>query len=35
MEKLLIWVEEFKDNGRSLAEGEHNGKIKMILDGGE
>jgi pyruvate/2-oxoglutarate dehydrogenase complex dihydrolipoamide dehydrogenase (E3) component len=27
-----VWVEEFKDNDRSLAEGEMVGKIKMILD---
>jgi pyruvate/2-oxoglutarate dehydrogenase complex dihydrolipoamide dehydrogenase (E3) component len=27
-----LWVEEFKDNDRSLAEGEHVGKIKMLLD---
>jgi pyruvate/2-oxoglutarate dehydrogenase complex dihydrolipoamide dehydrogenase (E3) component len=27
-----VWVEEFKDNDRSLAEGERTGKIKMILD---
>ncbi len=27
-----VWVEEFKDNDRSLAEGEQVGKIKMILD---
>ena len=27
-----IWIEEFKDNDRSLAEGEQVGKIKMILD---
>lgn len=27
-----IWTEEFKDNDRSLAEGEKIGKIKMILD---
>ena len=30
--KYSVWVEEFKDNDRSLAEGEHAGKIKMILD---
>jgi pyruvate/2-oxoglutarate dehydrogenase complex dihydrolipoamide dehydrogenase (E3) component len=28
-----VWVEEFKDNDRSLAEGEEVGKIKMILNG--
>jgi pyruvate/2-oxoglutarate dehydrogenase complex dihydrolipoamide dehydrogenase (E3) component len=28
-----VWTEEFKDNDRSLAEGERVGKIKMILDG--
>jgi len=27
-----VWTEEFKDNDRSLAEGETAGKIKMILD---
>ena len=27
-----VWVEEFKDNDRSLAEGEQVGKIKMLLD---
>ncbi|UCE57127.1 MAG: FAD-dependent oxidoreductase [Desulfobacterales bacterium] len=27
-----VWTEDFKDNDRSLAEGEHVGKIKMILD---
>ena len=27
-----IWIEAFKDNDRSLAEGERVGKIKMILD---
>ena len=27
-----IWMEEFKDNDRSLAEGEQIGKIKMLLD---
>ena len=27
-----LWVEEFKDNDRSLAEGESLGKIKMLLD---
>jgi pyruvate/2-oxoglutarate dehydrogenase complex dihydrolipoamide dehydrogenase (E3) component len=27
-----LWIEEFKDNDRSLAEGEEVGKIKMILD---
>jgi len=27
-----VWMEEFKDNDRSLAEGETVGKIKMILD---
>ena len=30
-----VWIEEFKDNDRSLAEGETVGKIKMILDGKE
>ena len=28
----VVWTEEFKDNDRSLAEGEMVGKIKMILD---
>jgi len=27
-----VWTEEFKDNDRSLAEGEQVGKIKMLLD---
>jgi pyruvate/2-oxoglutarate dehydrogenase complex dihydrolipoamide dehydrogenase (E3) component len=27
-----VWTEEFKDNDRSLAEGEKIGKIKMLLD---
>ena len=27
-----VWTEEFKDNDRSLAEGESIGKIKMLLD---
>ncbi len=27
-----VWIEEFKDNDRSLAEGEEIGRIKMILD---
>jgi pyruvate/2-oxoglutarate dehydrogenase complex dihydrolipoamide dehydrogenase (E3) component len=27
-----VWIEEFKDNDRSLAEGEKVGKIKMLLD---
>ena len=27
-----VWMEEFKDNDRSLAEGEQVGRIKMILD---
>ena len=30
-----VWMEEFKDNDRSLAEGEKTGRIKMILDGSE
>jgi pyruvate/2-oxoglutarate dehydrogenase complex dihydrolipoamide dehydrogenase (E3) component len=30
--KYSVWTEEFKDNDRSLAEGEQIGKIKMILD---
>ncbi|MGD8916417.1 MAG: FAD-dependent oxidoreductase, partial [Syntrophobacterales bacterium] len=34
-EEYSVWNEEFKDNDRSLAEGERVGKIKMILDGNE
>jgi pyruvate/2-oxoglutarate dehydrogenase complex dihydrolipoamide dehydrogenase (E3) component len=30
--KYNVWIEEFKDNDRSLAEGERTGKIKLILD---
>jgi pyruvate/2-oxoglutarate dehydrogenase complex dihydrolipoamide dehydrogenase (E3) component len=30
--KYSVWTEEFKDNDRSLAEGEEIGKIKMLLD---
>ncbi|MCP4369365.1 MAG: FAD-dependent oxidoreductase [Deltaproteobacteria bacterium] len=30
-----VWTEAFKDNDRSLAEGERVGRIKMILDGKE
>ncbi|KPK31492.1 MAG: mercuric reductase [Nitrospira bacterium SG8_3] len=30
-----VWTEAFKDNDRSLAEGEKRGKIKMILDAKE
>jgi pyruvate/2-oxoglutarate dehydrogenase complex dihydrolipoamide dehydrogenase (E3) component len=30
--RYSVWTEEFKDNDRSLAEGEQTGKIKMILD---
>ena len=30
-----VWIEEFKDNDRSLAEAEHAGRVKMILDDGE
>jgi len=30
-----VWIEEFKDNDRCLAEGETLGKIKMILDNKE
>ena len=30
-----VWTEEFKDNDRSLAEGEQTGRIKMILDKNE
>ena len=30
--KYSVWSEEFRDNDRSLAEGEETGKIKMLLD---
>jgi pyruvate/2-oxoglutarate dehydrogenase complex dihydrolipoamide dehydrogenase (E3) component len=30
--KYSVWKEEFKDNDRSLAQGERAGKIKMVLD---
>jgi pyruvate/2-oxoglutarate dehydrogenase complex dihydrolipoamide dehydrogenase (E3) component len=30
--KYSVWTEEFKDNDRSLAEGEKTGKVKMLLD---
>jgi len=30
--KYGVWVENFRDNDRSLAEGEATGKIKMLLD---
>ena len=30
--KYSVWTEEFKDNDRSLAEGEETGRIKMLLD---
>ena len=30
--EYFVWTEAFKDNDRSLAEGEKIGKIKMILD---
>lgn len=30
-----VWTEEFRENDRSLAEGEMAGKIKMLLDGKE
>lgn len=33
--KYSVWTEDFKDNDRSLTEGEKVGKIKMILDGKE
>lgn len=33
--KYTVWTEAFKDNDRSLAEGERNGMIKMILDNKE
>ncbi len=30
-----VWTEEFDNNDRALAEGEHSGKIKMLLDSKE
>ena len=30
--KYSVWTEEFRNNDRSLAEGEESGKIKMLLD---
>jgi len=30
--KYSTWIEEFKNNDRSLAEGEETGKLKMLLD---
>lgn len=30
--KYSAWTEDFKDNDRSLAEGEHTGRIKMVVD---
>lgn len=30
--KYSVWTEEFKDNDRSLAEGETIGKVKMLLN---
>ena len=30
--KYSVWIEEFRNNDRSLAEGEETGKIKMLLD---
>jgi pyruvate/2-oxoglutarate dehydrogenase complex dihydrolipoamide dehydrogenase (E3) component len=30
--KYSVWTEDFKDNDRSLAEGEKRGKVKMLLD---
>lgn len=30
-----VWIEEFKNNDKSLAEGEETGKIKMLLDSRE
>ena len=30
--KYSVWTEEFRNNDRSLAEGEETGKIKMLLD---
>lgn len=33
--EYTVWTEAFKDNDRSLAEGEREGKIKMILDKNE
>ncbi|MGD2080299.1 MAG: FAD-dependent oxidoreductase [Nitrospirota bacterium] len=31
--EYTVWVEEFRGNDRSLAEGEETGRIKMLLDG--
>ena len=33
--ETTVWMEDFKDNDRSLAEGEQTGRIKMILDESE
>ncbi|MBU2498608.1 MAG: FAD-dependent oxidoreductase [Proteobacteria bacterium] len=33
--EYAVWTEAFKDNDRSLAEGERDGKIKMLLDKNE
>jgi pyruvate/2-oxoglutarate dehydrogenase complex dihydrolipoamide dehydrogenase (E3) component len=33
--EYTVWTEEFRDNDRSLAEGEHTGLIKMILGADE
>ncbi|MCP4744831.1 MAG: FAD-dependent oxidoreductase [Desulfobacteraceae bacterium] len=33
--KTNVWIEEFKDNDRSLAEGEKIGRIKLIVDSKE
>ena len=33
--ETAVWMEDFKDNDRSLAEGEQIGRIKMILDESE
>jgi pyruvate/2-oxoglutarate dehydrogenase complex dihydrolipoamide dehydrogenase (E3) component len=30
--KYSVWTEDFRDNDRSLAEGEHTGRIKMVVD---
>jgi pyruvate/2-oxoglutarate dehydrogenase complex dihydrolipoamide dehydrogenase (E3) component len=30
--KYSVWTEEFRDNDRSLAEGDHPGRIKLLLD---
>lgn len=30
--QYTVWTEEFRDNDRSLAEGEHTGRVKMIVN---